>query len=365
VNTNVLARLIGAATQVNPVSALTEMGLRASSQEGGRHDLARHAPGQHVRGHVGAKLADGLFRVSVDGVSVKLPLPAGTRPGDIVELRVATADARTVLEPVAVHRDVQTRVSEAGRLLGRALEESTGTPVRQTQPVVDEPTADAPRLAQALARAVERSGLFYESHQARWVGGEFPLTRLLEEPQARGESTAAHTHRPEEAAHAAAARPAAAPDVDGAEAAPELAGPQATTPSEAAERPAEPPVARDALPLVRQQIETLEHQRIAWHGEVWPGQAMEWEIVDERGADAADASEQHEWATHVALELPALGRVAIRIELGGRGLALGLVAADAGTAAAMRTEAPALVGALEAVGLPVRALKVTHDERPR
>jgi hypothetical protein len=355
VNTNVLSRLIAAAAQVNPLSAVPEAGLRLPSPDSG----------QYLRGQVQARLTDGTFRVMVDGVAVKLALAPGTQTGDVVELRVppgAQGDARAPSAPTAASRDVQASVSDAGRLLGQALEEQTPRQVRQSQPVVEAPTRDTLKLATSLARAVERSGLFYESHQARWASGEFPLARLLEEPQAR-----LHDGAPRAGPHAAAPDapvPAAAVDA-AADNEPAEAGMQSSQlPAAPVDKESAPPVAHEALPIVRQQIETLEQQRVVWHGEVWPGQPMDWEIVDERGSGThADGGAAHDWSTSVALDLPSLGQVAIDLKLGANGLSLALVANTPGTEAAMRTRAPELAGALEAAGLRLRALTVRHGER--
>ena len=76
IETRLLARLLATArtvTALGAVPATREVGAEQS---------------ELVRAQVTARLADGTFRVLVDGRSVKLALPADVKPGDVVELRV-------------------------------------------------------------------------------------------------------------------------------------------------------------------------------------------------------------------------------------------------------------------------------------
>lgn len=48
------------------------------------------------------------------------------------------------------------------------------------------PASDLPTIGAFLRAQLEDSGLFYESHQRRWLSGQYPLARLREEPQNLG-----------------------------------------------------------------------------------------------------------------------------------------------------------------------------------
>jgi hypothetical protein len=68
--------------------------------------------------------------------------------------------------------------------------------------------------------------------------------------------------------------------------------------------------------LVQQQLEAGASNRLVWMGEVWPGQTMDWEIHrDEKGTASAELPDV--WQTRLRLELPQLGVVDVRMQLGG------------------------------------------------
>ncbi|NDZ15820.1 hypothetical protein C7T35_34800 [Variovorax sp. WS11] len=80
------------------------------------------------------------------------------------------------------------RLSAAARLIGALLAELPDAgPVRAALPVwpaAQKPPAGA-ALAGALAQAVDRSGLFYESHLVQFAAGARTLAQMAQEPQAR------------------------------------------------------------------------------------------------------------------------------------------------------------------------------------
>ena len=91
---------------------------------------------------------------------------------------------------------------------------------------------DSALLASRLSTALEQSGLFYESHQARWLAGKLDTAALMQEPQGRSPMPPA--------------TPAAAPG--GTE--------TITTPRAANEGLA--PIPERLLPLVHQQLDAVQ-----------------------------------------------------------------------------------------------------------
>ncbi|PRG30497.1 flagellar hook-length control protein FliK, partial [Burkholderia multivorans] len=219
------------------------------------------------------------------------------------------------------------------------------------------PPSLAGALRAALAQAVGESGLFYESHLAQWFAGQRPLAALLREPQARiaiAQTSAAPDAAPDDdaldalltprlslpSARAAVqpgavasgggpsggARPAgSAPEpMPGAQPHPPLAraAADATDPlHELADwrasvaRPADAapsdaasptPVHPAAVPIVRQQLDTLATDQFRWTGEAWPGVRVDWTIEpDESGGHAPrsgdDAGDGIAWRTRLTL----------------------------------------------------------------
>jgi len=326
--------------------------------------------GQVVRAQVAARLADGSFRVEIDDTALKITLPAGTKPGDVLPLRFVGREPQLQFELHVPSNDANPRVSSTGRLIGQLLSEPAGLAPRQAQPVVATPTTEPAQLREPLARAVERSGLFYEAHQARWIRGDFPLERLRQEPQSalvRDRQVAEHAHAPDKTQGAA---PALARTVGPAQSDEPSALQHLNRPGlVAAERPdgedrTNNLVAREALPIVRQQLDTLETRHFGWQGEIWPGQVMHWQIAEQEH-DAEDPESERDWLTQLSLSLPALGDIGAELGFDAHGVRISLTAKDSTAAAAMHAAAPELVHALEAAGLGAIALKVRHGEPSR
>ncbi len=184
--------------------------------------------------------------------------------------------------------------------------------------VADSQTA----LPQRLHQTLRESGLFYESHLARWARGTFALADLRNEPQARladgahNMATAAGlTNMPEEAAR--------------------LAG---------------------------RQLLMLEGSPFLWQGFAWPGQWLEWQVREQTGDGAGPGEEANPWVTELRLTLPRLGGVSARMSLVGNRLSVGLSANEPGTREAMSAALPSLERALQAAGLKPAGLSVNAGD---
>lgn len=176
-------------------------------------------------------------------------------------------------------------------------------------------------FAQALGNALQSSGLFYESHLADLAFGKTQANTVRQEPQAQ-------LHQPsplrggtlQTTADAAPAQNASTPsraEPTTITNTPTGSG-QTTTPGSATQ-----PAASTALAglhpethlMVRQQLEVLANQTIAWRGEAWPDAKMDWEIQRREPDHDAGPDAQTHWATRVKLQLPHLGEIDVRINL--------------------------------------------------
>lgn len=357
-DTRLVAQLLGTARTVIPV-------LPAGASE---FDLNRSLASGGARAHVAARLADGTFRVFIDGKALKLALPADVKAGDVLELRVAGNVGESDMVPGMSPNPSGKGLSQAGQLVATLVNQPPTAPPRQSHPVLELPPNTPADLPEPLARAVERSGLFYESHQARWASGDYPLERLLEEPQAaigRHETASAQ----QEAAPAdaelnpvATQKPVASANVPPAVEEPAM--PQSTQAKSPDGKDLETRpelVAREALVFVRQQLDTLETRQLAWLGEIWPGQTMHWAIAEEPESRSGD-DPIREWTSRFEMSLPALGDIGAELALSGTRLRIRLNAQDAGTAVMMREFSRELTDALAAAGVEPISFEVKqHD----
>jgi hypothetical protein len=350
--------------------------------------------GQAFTARIQELLPDNTYKALVAGKQLTLALPEGANPGDVLELEVVDRTGHTIIakrsegEPVPTQTDGRaypyTRISDAGRLIGNLLppegEAPQPIPLNRGQPVAPQPPATGAELAPSLQKAVSQSGLFYEAHQAQWVAGERPLNALRAEPQGQLPPQAPPTRPDQAMPHADRIASPAANIARGPENPAAGSDTQAVARLDSNVRAGEAAVQRSegqtqsgtsaAIPeairnIVQQQLDAAATQRMAWHGEVWPGQNLDWAIqrdaVEDRNAGSPDGTEVPRWSTSLRLTMPILGTVDATVQLAGNGVRIKL-AADSTAAGNLREQAPSLMQALAATGLTVQTLDIRNEE---
>lgn len=331
--------------------------------------LPDFTPGERIVATLHQANQDNTYQGRVNGREVVLSLPQAVKSGDTLELIVSHVTPRAVFAQLAQPQSAPTdkpALSQTGKLISFLL---TGQPPAGTarlsegQPLVAAPPGDQEainQLASKLGSAVSGSGLFYESHQARWLAGQIDTATLLREPQGREPP---HGARDVEASRSPLPLPTtAAPHDETAETTSTIAGPATQLKSEAQ------PVAERLVPLVHQQLDTLATHQVAWQGQIWPGQMMEWEIEDPEGREGGEDGEPGPyWNTTLRLSLPGLGGIEARLHLTPVGVAVRLITSEADSRALLEAGQPRLAEALAAANVPltglVAELKVP-DEQP-
>lgn len=425
--TDLAARLrAAAAATVNPLAPVAELGT----------DLPPYAPGQRLVARILAPLPDGSFRASVDGRTIRVHLDQPAQAGDQLELEVTGHQDKSVLarqvavptrhptqpatttappnaalsaETAVASRNAAafTTLSAAGQRIADALASDTAaTPtVAATRAALPAHEVEPAKIAAAISRALTRSGLFYESHQARWVEGRMPLAELVQEPQARLMAAQPQPAAPVQPPTPATANPGTAlpappspqsntpgPDdaapptvVAGAphrHDAPDAARPPSTAMAQpfaeddhapspersTAQRNSVGELAAELRPLVHQQLNALSQQQVSLQLPLWPGIDLQMEIV-EPGRDDETVSREGmredadapPWRSRLRLELPHLGEITAVLELRASRLALTLHASH-DTAAQLAANGADLRGALEHAGLRVDGMQVGERE---
>ena len=165
--------------------------------------LSELFPGQRFEATLQRSLPDGTFQAIVAGRTYTLALNHPAKAGDTLELVVTKTDGKTVFAqpantPSGPAVASNTALSSTGRLISFLLTGQPtpqpaalagGKPLMATAPQVGNGAQFAPILRQALTQ----SGLFYESHQAKWLSGKVDLNNLKLEPQ--GQQNTAATAR--------------------------------------------------------------------------------------------------------------------------------------------------------------------------
>jgi hypothetical protein len=337
--------------------------------------------GQQFQGVVQSVISEGLFKVQVAGQTLQMRLPGNILHGDVIKLEVISIRPRITFSMVASTRPLSTpeQISATARMLSNLADLPLERPIVQqpgNQAVwqSEQLAPDAKLLAGALRETLGQSGLFYESHQAQWIRGERSTSQLLGEPQnvLTGRNLLQASTASQQAgslAYPASGLPyapgaqepprdivppgpganpgqtAAATDTPGP-------GPAASTANDIA-----PPVAKELLNLVQQQLHTLECHHLTWAGQVWPGQQMQWEIQGEPEHQTRQEDERR-WSTEMELALPRLGDVHARLVFAESGLRLTLHAQDPATVELFERALPRLKAALADAGIPLVAAAV-------
>lgn len=354
-------------------------------------DLTELRPGQVFSARIQEVLPENTYKALVAGRTLTLALPQGAKAGDTLELVVVDRTPRLVVAQLAspgVSGDAAatadapfTSLSRTAQLIGALLTRDGSpappAPLTRGQPLLAAVPANAAalaaELAPQLAKAVGVSGLFYEAHQVQWVMGQRPMTDLLAEPQAKHAAMASQPTATEEAPAAVPAEnrtalgarpvlPSTPMTILQTLFGSEVARPQAAAESAAIGNPAQA-VPEDLRPLVQQQLDVATSLRMAWHGEVWPGQTLDWEIQPEdRQAGTYRGESERGWITSLRLITPRLGEIDARLSLNPQGARITLATPSETSADQLRDAAPGLEKSMAAAGVPLLALLVKHGD---
>lgn len=316
---DVLARQVTALNRVMPVKLLGELGSH-DQQYAAR--VAQLVQGQEYQGRVVAKVSEQTFLVNLSGkqfqdLPIKMQLGQQAKVGQGLTLEFLTAQPALTfaLKTAATPPEsAQVRLSHTATQIGQYLHqaEAQGTPKRfQAVDVVTYFPSKPQHIAVGLKQALEHSGLFYESHLQALSQGKLSLAEIKQEPQNL---------------------PGFKPDQH-----------------------------------VYQQLHIHEHQRLSWHGEVWPGQLMTWDVytLPEHGQQENTSSANADntpVASELALELPMLGQVKVKLMVVAGHLRVHLSGQEANTVYLLQQEKRTLADALTQRGQTLDALTVAYHE---
>ncbi|MBC7414605.1 MAG: flagellar hook-length control protein FliK [Herminiimonas sp.] len=389
---------------VEPARAITPLGdVRQESID----RLVRLEVGKQFQAQILSRFSDGTFLVRIADTAARLALPSGGKVGDGLALTLLATEPRPTFSLDAQSAGVlaesagATRaelapgariaqalylsnaagqaaaagtdggaapaaLSNTGRLidalLNAARQDGAATALVGKTPLSAAAGAAAPQLASALHDSLSFSGLFYESHVQQWANGERTLADLLREPQARSAKGDPAALRGSDADPALLAKmPPAVLEArrnlqEYFSAAP--LPPASTAGGLGAIDPA-------AAQMINLQLNTLEHQRVLWQGELWPGQRMEWDVSRQdqsgsAGGQAGEAVAEH-WQSVVTFSLPSLGVVSATINLSGDRVQIQVRTASDDVTTALQRQGPKLASALDAAGSTLDGLTIHRE----
>lgn len=193
------------------------------------------------------------------------------------------------------------RLSPNASALARTIQSAQKSDAPMPMPMPLDVASEIPaQVAQRLNTSLEQSGLFYESHLQQWASGARSLSSLHAEPHNRlsnpGENTFVRVASAGSESTAGSTRTTmdtATPSAPSALALPEM-----------------------LQPVVREQLDALDLQRIVWQGEVWPQQKAQLEIrPEQQRQDTQQEETDVRWQSTLHIDLPGLGRIMAHILL--------------------------------------------------
>jgi hypothetical protein len=331
--------------------------LEAINQQG---PSGSFLPGQQLKGDVLTALGGGRFTVQVAGQMLEFVLPKGIRRGDLITLFFITEAPQQTFLMVRFGRSGDSRVSDTGRWLSGFLAEASGQSPTQAafgilKTLLSEPTSDAPLLGRMLQQELRESGLFYESHLARWFGGDFPLEDLLKEPQGRlsprlvttGEQTDIGTASAEELVRASVRTGL----TDVMEAVFKKAGATMAHEGIADQR---------SVPVVSEQLSALQNGQMVFRGDIFPGQRLEWSVTEREGGRNEAGGRERSWETSISIKLLNLGAITALLTLDGTHTGITVRAENRGTVPILESGRARLIDQLEGAGLTPAEMSIGH-----
>jgi len=321
---------------------------------------AAFAAGQQLKGEVLTALGGGRFLMQVADQVFEFNMPKGTRPGDRANLFFIANDPKPTFLMTRFGLPGDSQVSETGRWLNRFLDAAAEKmPARETlgllRALLGGSPSDAVQVSATLQRGLRESGLFYESHLARWFGGEYALEDILKEPQGRLSSLR---------------QPGVTPMAVGGQAEEPLFAEMKNTSLEAMEaafrkagsvRGYEEVVDQRNVPVVREQLESLQSGQIVFRGELFPGQPMEWTVNEREARRNSSGGRERSWDTALRVDFPKLGGITARLKLDGKRVAIDFHANDSASVGVLESEREGLVEQLQAAGLEPGEIGISHD----
>lgn len=244
-----------------------------------------------------------------------------SRASNLANQQAALA-AQMAMSSGALQKMMSTAdVSAAARLINQSLKQAEAEGVLGkylAQTVVTQNPTLPNIVSQQLKTAISQSGLFYESHLNDFIDGRLTLTDIKQEPQNKS-------------AHLMQA-------------------------------------------LLPQQLHILEHQRLSWHGEIWPHQRMDWDIYvqnhqeNKEGNAYPTQDEPAAMASDLTLHLPRLGKISAKISLKDGRMRIDFLAEQEKALQLLKEKSPVLTQAIESGGQKLesitlnRAMEIKHEQ---
>ena len=345
-----MAKLLQAVIKGNRLALLESLNQQAPA--------GSFMPGQQLKGEVMAYLGGGRFTVQVASQALEFLMPKGVRRGDLINLFFITDEPQQTFLMARFGRSGDSSVSATGRWLSGFLGEASGqVPAQATlsllRTLLSGPTSDAALLGRMLQQGLRESGLFYESHLARWFGGGYSLEEILREPQ--GSLSSRLT------------QPGVQPGVPADELVRASIRSGSAEAMEALFKKAGAGMAHEGiadqrtLSIVGEQLSALQSGQLLFRGDLFPGQRLEWTVAEREAERNRSGGRERSWETSVTVTLPHLGPVTALLRLDGASVAVKISAGKAETVPLLEAGRVRLAEQFDGAGLTSGEMSMSHE----
>lgn len=328
--------------------------LEALNQKGAAGSFM---PGQLLKGEVLASIGGGRFTVQVAEQILEFLLPKGIRRGDLINLFFISEEPRQTFLMARFGKMSDTKLSDTGRWLSSFLEQTTTTaPPEGTlgllKTVLAVPSSDAQLLGKILQERLRESGLFYESHLARWFGGAYKLEEILREPQGRLSPRLSNSEKevivPTDKLAQAGARTGS---LEIMEALFKKIGTSMAHEGIAEQR---------TLPIVSEQLTALQNGQLIFRGDLFPGQPMEWRVAERESRRNSSGERERSWDSSITINLPHLGAVDAHLAFDGQRISVKLDVERGESVPVFESGRAHLLEQFEGAGLSASEMSIFH-----
>ncbi|PXW87299.1 flagellar hook-length control protein FliK [Nitrosomonas sp. Nm84] len=332
--------MIPAINKTNSIAPLTQVKLVTPviAIPDSQNSSIQFEQDQKYQALVEARLFNGKSRVLVADSLLQMYLPEKFQPGTKLELIFISHEpnlkflihSETSLETNENHASISTTGRFLNVLLQDALKHSLSgiAQITSTSPILNGVPINSTELPSLLQKAIVQSGLFYESHQAQWINGENTLENLHHEPQSKLML---------------------------------VTDMSATKSIASAPLGTDMPVNTQSIPLVLQQLTTLETGHLFWRGEIWENQHIEWDIYEESHSSKKNEPTTR-WHTQIRLSMPELGDITVKIALDSQNIHIKLNASQLDIASLLKNNQLSLAVDMRSAGLIIQSIEVQHDD---
>lgn len=246
--------------------------------------------------------------------NLKIPLPTSYKVGDQIALTLLSNNDNKPTFSVSLLGTSQDTIdlSATGLFLTKIIQNNPEpAAIQSTTPLVTTLNPDTKELANQLHKAIENSGVFYESHLKQWNDGGRSIDQIHQEPQ----NLINH-----------------------------------------------PDLANTMIPM---QLGILENKNLMWFGPIWPDQDMEWDVSKEQNPHtedtAIDGEKKPVWLTSIKLALPHLGQITARIRLQGDLAKLDISTDNTEISSNLKAHSEELANSLASAGITLESI-AAHNQ---